>query len=262
MSTSVRNSYASPGNRRKNNDVCGKSFLKFVIYVFNFIFLLTGAAFLGLGLYIMIGRHTFISLLGSSLFPVVTYLTIAIGGFILFTAIIGCCGACTETRCSLFMFAVFLLVIFLVEAIVGVLAYMYEGTIREDLSRNLNTTMMENYRYNEKITTAVDSIQSQFHCCGAYTFEDWQNSSWLTKNPELENKAPDSCCKTRSLNCAYSDHPSNIYYVGCITQLERTTKNSLILIGGVGLGLCCVQIIGIIFSCCLASKIKERKYKY
>ncbi|KAJ8299744.1 hypothetical protein KUTeg_023804 [Tegillarca granosa] len=77
-----------------------------------------------------------------------------------------------------FAFAVFLLVIFLVEAIVGVLAYMYEGTIREDLSRNLNTTMMENYKYNEKITTAVDSIQSQFHCCGAYTFEDWQNSSW------------------------------------------------------------------------------------
>lgn len=53
-----------------------------------------------------------------------------------------------------------------------------------------------------------------------------------------------------------------MYSQGCSRRLEQVTKESLILIGGIALGFCFIQIFGIIFSCCLIRKIKEAKYRY
>lgn len=251
-----------PRNRRKNQELCGKNFLKFVVYVFTFIFWLTGCAFLAIGVWILFVKHSFASLLGNSTFPIATYLMIGIGGFIVVTGIMGCAGARVENRCLLVLYSVFLLLIFLLEAISGVLAYMYEGIIREELSRSLNDTMMKNYNYDAHLTAAIDDMQQRFLCCGAVSFKDWQKSQWLREDRNTTNKAPDSCCMSYSQGCAISDHPSNIYYRGCSPRLAQYTKESLMIIGGVGLGLCCVQIFGVIFSCCLVRKIKDKVYKY
>ncbi|CAG2236148.1 CD151 [Mytilus edulis] len=223
------------GINRRKRDMCGKNFLKVVLYVFNFFFWLTGLAFLALGLYIKFQKHTYISLLGSSTFPLSTYLLLGTGAFIILSGIIGCTGTCIENRCFMVMYALFLLIIFLTEAISGVLAYMYEGTIKEELSRNLNSTMMNNYHYDAVITKAIDDMQKEFECC-------------------------DSCCLTVSTNCStFGNGPSNINPEGCTKALEKNTKDSLILIGGIGLGLCCIQLLGIIFSCCLVRKFRGRK---
>lgn len=248
-------------NRRKNPDYCGKTFLRNVIYVFNLIFFLSGACFLGTGIYVMLSRHSFVSLLGGTMFPVTTFLLIGTGALILIISFIGCFGACQENRCLLFTYAFFLLLIFLLEAVAGVLSYMYNGVIHEELSRNLNKTMMENYKFDTSITTAIDEMQLEFRCCGAQSFEDWRHSKWI-KMSEDPLKTPDSCCKSPSNLCAERDHPSNINYIGCSRRLEQVTKESLILIGGIGLGFCCIQVIGLIFACCLIRKIKESKYRY
>ncbi|OWF54198.1 CD151 antigen-like [Mizuhopecten yessoensis] len=243
--------------KRKHNDLCGKNFLRFVIYVFTFLFLLSGVAFLATGLYIKLEKFTYVNLLGSSTFPIATFLLIATGAFILLSGILGCTGACVENRCCLVMYAVFLLLIFLIEAISGVLAYMYDGTIREELTRNLNKSMMEKYSFDPVFTKSVDDMQIEFKCCGAATFEDWKYSRWLKADNETLNNTPESCCKTVGVNCAISTHPSNIQYDSCSLRLEQYTKSNLVLIGGIGLGLCCIQIFGIIFSCCLVRKIKD-----
>lgn len=250
-------------NNRRKKDVCGKNFLKVVLYVFIFFFWLTGLAFLGLGLYIKFMKHTYISLLGSSTFPLATYLLIGTGAFILLSGIIGCAGSCKENRCFMVMYAIFLLVIFLSEAIAGVLAYMYEGTIQEELSRNLNTTMMDNYNLDSVITQAVDNMQTEFNCCGATDFENWEKSKWIQSNSSYQGMVPDSCCITVAPGCAaFGTNPSNINPQGCSKSLVKYTKSSLVLIGGIGLGLCIVQLIGIIFSCCLVRKFRTRKHAY
>ncbi|KAK3593918.1 hypothetical protein CHS0354_011521 [Potamilus streckersoni] len=259
MNTSNSN-YHNPnqGRKSRSKDYCGKYFLRNVLFVFNIIFFLTGLSLLGVGLYIRLNRHTFVSLLGSTTYPVSTYLLLATGAVIILTGVLGCFGACKYIRCCLFTFAFLLLLIFLLEAVAGVLAYMYDGVVKEELTRNLNKTMMDNYMYDIAITQAVDEMQQQFQCCGTRDFQDWRYSKWK-KNENDTRVTPDSCCKTPSLMCALSDSPNNIYYLGCSIQLEYYTKHSLILIGGIGLGLCCVQVFGIIFSCCLIRKIKESK---
>ncbi|CAC5395066.1 CD151 [Mytilus coruscus] len=254
----------SRGINRRKQDTCGKNFLKVVLYVFNFFFWLTGIAFLALGIYIKFQKHTYISLLGSSTFPLSTYLLLGTGAFIILSGIIGCTGTCIENRCFMVMYALFLLIIFLTEAISGVLAYMYEGTIKEELSRNLNSTMMNNYHYDTVITKAIDDMQKEFECCGATGFENWERSKWIqemiTEDPSVKDRVPDSCCLSVSTDCAkFGNGPSNINPEGCTEALEKNTKDSLILIGGIGLGLCCIQLLGIIFSCCLVRKFRGRK---
>lgn len=58
----------------------------------------------------------------------------------------------------------------------------------------------------------------QYTCCGAFRFEDWKYSHWLTSGRTdllrlTENRlVPDSCCITMTQKCGVRDHPSNIPY--------------------------------------------------
>ncbi|CAH1787421.1 unnamed protein product [Owenia fusiformis] len=164
------------------------------------------------------------------------------------------------------VYATLLFLVFLMEAVAGVLAYMYNTSIQGELERNLNNTMINWYHFDADKTAAIDKLQREFTCCGAVSFEDWRYSRWLKEAKEKNttqsiNKAPDSCCKTESEGCAVSDHPSNINYNGCLTALSNYVKEHLIILGGVGIGICFLQIFGIVFACCLAKRIKDYKYK-
>ncbi|ESO97533.1 hypothetical protein LOTGIDRAFT_208719 [Lottia gigantea] len=250
-------------NRARNdNDCCSLLFLRYVIFVFNTVFWITGLAFLAIGVWTLTSKHDYISLLGNNMFGATTILFISIGCIIILVGILGCVGTIKSIRFCLVLYACLLIVIFLLEAVAGILAYMYEGAIRDELTRNLNETMIENYRFDTRIDEAVDSMQREFQCCGAGSYKDWKYSRWLRLDTTTSNRAPDSCCMTPSPNCAGRDHPSNIYWTGCSRQLEHFIKNHLIIIGGIGLGFCCIQVFGIVFACCLARKIKESKEGY
>ncbi|XP_041367874.1 CD151 antigen-like [Gigantopelta aegis] len=249
-------------NRKKDDGCCSLTFLRYVLFVFNIMFWITGVAFLSVGVWTMMVKHKYVSLLGNSTYPATTILFIVTGVFIILVGALGCLGALRNIRCCLVMYAFLLLMIFLLEAIAGVLAYMYEGSIKEELTRNLNKTIIENYNFDSTISDAVDNLQKQFHCCGAESYRDWRWSRWLKLDQITKNKAPDSCCISPAEKCAVSISASNIYHTGCSPQLERFIKRHLIVIGGIGLGLCCIQVFGIIFACCLARKIKEITESY
>ncbi|XP_025085965.1 CD151 antigen-like isoform X2 [Pomacea canaliculata] len=245
-------------NRRKETGCCSVTFLRSVLVVFNVIFWLTGLTFLGLGIWALASRHDYIGLLGNNTYSTTTFLFLSVGVLIILVGFMGCLGALRQIRCCLVSFAFLLLIIFILEAVSGVLAYLYENTIREELTRNLNKTLTENYYYNPGITKSADSMQEDFQCCGAQDYTDWQYSRWLGSE-KTNNKVPDSCCISPSKGCGENSHPSNIYRKGCWQQLEQFLRSHLIVIGGVGLGFCCLQVFGIVFACCLARKIKVSK---
>ena len=73
---------------------CCDSMLKYIVFLCNFIFFLTGAAVLGIGIYVQVEfteYYDFLSekYLGSGIILMV------VGGVILIVAFFGCCGACT-----------------------------------------------------------------------------------------------------------------------------------------------------------------------
>lgn len=92
---------------------------------------------------------------------------------------------------------------------------------------------------------------------------------WLEENQLI---VPESCCKTPTDQCGARDHPSNIYKLevgrrhhvrwevrveadlgfcpvivysqgGCIMKLEEFLLNQLYILGAVGIGVACLQVI-------------------
>lgn len=245
--------------QKRNNGCCSCLFLKYVLFIFNFLFWISGIVLLAIGIWLVQEKHHYIDLMESGTFPVSTYLLLASGGLIIIVGMIGCCGAAKDIRFLLLLYTLFLLLIFLLEALAGVLAYMYEGAIHEEIKRTLNKTMLENYYFSIEKTKAIDDMQTTFQCCGAGSYQDWRYSRWLHEDTITVNKAPDSCCKSPSYQCASRDHPSNIYHKGCAKKLEDFFRENLFIIGSIGLGLCCLQILGILLACCLMQRIKKTK---
>ncbi|XP_072510106.1 tetraspanin-11 isoform X2 [Notamacropus eugenii] len=157
-----------------------------------------------------------------------------------------------------------LLVIFLIELVAGVLAHLYYQKLSDELKQHLNQTLTENYGQPKakEITYSVDQLQQDFRCCGSNSSADWEYSTYI-QSPDAEGrKVPDSCCKTVVVLCGQRAHPSNIYKVegGCITKLEHFLANHLLLMGAVGIGIACLQICGMVLTCCLYARIQLQSY--
>ncbi|KAF4526879.1 hypothetical protein B566_EDAN013790 [Ephemera danica] len=127
-----------------------------------------------------------------------------------------------------------MLLIFLLEAMVGILAYVYEGQVDSELRLSLNSTFLDNYKFEEDATLAIDRLQREYKCCGAIRFEDWRYSRWLKENS--------SSLKGQ---------------LGCIYRLATELQDHLNILGAIGLGLCVVQVFGMVFACSLYIKLKD-----
>ncbi|KAK2552501.1 CD63 antigen [Acropora cervicornis] len=49
----------------------------------------------------------------------------------------------------------------------------------------------------------------------------------------------------------------NVQRKGCVKAVESFLKKHLIVVGGVGVGIAFIQVIGIVFACCLMRSIKK-----
>uniref|UniRef100_A0A096LTV4 Tetraspanin n=1 Tax=Poecilia formosa TaxID=48698 RepID=A0A096LTV4_POEFO len=233
--------------------------LKYLLFLFNFLFWVGGAAVLGVGVWTLVEKSDYLSLLASSTFAVSAYILILAGGLVVVTGFLGCCAVIREQRSCLSTYFFFLLLIFLIELVAGVLAYVYYQRLSDELKEHLNQTMTENYAQpgKETITSAVDRLQQDFKCCGSNNSQDWTLSVYIRSERSGGRVVPDSCCKTITADCGRRDHPSNIYKVegGCITKLEQFLADHLLVIGAVGIGVACLQRSGILLSATLLSKI-------
>lgn len=243
------------------NPSCGTVCLKYLLLLFNVLFWLAGGAVLAVGVWTLVEKSDYISLLNSNLYSASAYILIAAGVVVVVTGVVGCCAVLRETKSLLIVYLCLLLCVFLLEIIAGVLAYITYQELDEELKQNLQATMQQKYQQpgEESVTLAVDKLQQEFKCCGSHNYTDW------TENVRLEQKqllVPDSCCKTPTEGCGSRDHPSNIYKVegGCIMKLEEFLLSQLHILGAVGIGVACLQLLGMMFTCCLYRNLEEDPY--
>ncbi|PBC34269.1 Tetraspanin-11 [Apis cerana cerana] len=197
---------------------------------------LSGLVVGGIGIWTVISKHNYVSLMTTSTYPTLAYALIVAGALAVVGSWLGCGGVTSENRCVLLIIKLRFLVIeartsvdhslcnntyvfvvmlvFVLEAGVGALARLYEEQVGPELKMNLNRTFLENYAVRRRETSAIDQMQIEFKCCGALRFEDWVVSEWHKDENVLKNGSlvPDSCCKTPTLLCGRRDHPSNIHY--------------------------------------------------
>ncbi|XP_047437416.1 CD151 antigen-like [Mugil cephalus] len=254
---------ANKGTKEKS-ETCGTICLKYLLFAFNFLFWLAGGGVMAVGVWTLVEKSDYISLLPSKTYAATAYILVLAGAIVMVTGVLGCCATFKEQKRLLRVYFVLLLCIFLLEILAGVLAYIYYQQLNEELKQSLRETMINKYQQadNEHITEAVDKLQQEFKCCGSNSSSDWAENVWIRSKAANGRKVPDSCCKTPSDSCGTRDHPSNIYKVegGCITKLEKFILDHLKIIGAVGVGIACVQVVGMVFTCCLYRSLKAEPY--
>ncbi|XP_008310355.1 CD151 antigen isoform X2 [Cynoglossus semilaevis] len=250
-------------NRRVKKQTCGTICLKYLLFLFNILFWLAGGAVLAVGVWTLTEKSDYISLLNSSFYSASAYILIAAGVIVIVTGMIGCCATLKEMRSLLIVYLILLLCIFLLEIVAGLLAYIKYQELDEELRQNLKVNMQQKYQQpgEESVTQAVDRLQQEFMCCGSNNYTDWKDSVWIQR-ADNARLVPDSCCKTPDDLCGIRDHPSNIYNVegGCIMKLESFTLSQLYILGAVGTGIAFLQLVGMMFTCCLHHSLKEEPY--
>uniref|UniRef100_UPI0037E72F93 CD151 antigen-like isoform X2 n=1 Tax=Semicossyphus pulcher TaxID=241346 RepID=UPI0037E72F93 len=227
------------GAYEEKKETCGTICLKYLLFTFNFLFWLAGGVVMAVGVWTLVEKSDYISLLSSKTYAASAYILVLAGAIVMVTGVLGCCATFKEQRRLL-------------------------RVLNEELKQNLRETMTQKYQQSshEQITGAVDKLQQEFKCCGSNSSSDWANSVWIRSRGADGRMVPDSCCKSQTELCGRRDHPSNIYKVegGCITKLEKFILDHLKIIGAVGVGIACVQIIGMVFTCCLYRSLKAEPY--
>ncbi|KAE8613734.1 hypothetical protein XENTR_v10007850 [Xenopus tropicalis] len=253
---------------KEEKDERGGVFLKYLLFVFNFLFWMGGAAVITIGAWTLMEKSGYINFLATSTLAVSAYILLFAGGVVMVAGFLGCGAMIREHKGCLTVYLSILISVYAAELAAGVLAYLYHETISEELKQNLNKTIVETYAEPGKkhITSAIDHLQQDFHCCGSGSYNDWQHSEYISSTQSEDRVVPDSCCKTKTLHCGRRDHPSNIYRVegGCITKLEEFIQEHLLLIGAVSIGIACLQLVGVLltacFLCVLYKEEKEESY--
>jgi len=243
------------GGTRKESAFGSATCLKYTLCVYNFIFLLSGCTICGLGLWTLLEKGEFIQLLTNSTYQATTWLLVATGLLSVISALLGYTAIALESRCLLASYTILLVLVFMFESVIGLLAYVYQEQLEPDLTSSLGQTFILQYEGGG----AVDRVQEQHQCCGVQSFSDWAGSPWQVEHQEL--KVPDSCCKTVSKDCGWRDHPSNIHYTGCIHRFTGELSFHLKLLGSVSLGIALLQVIGVLLTSCLFSRL-HRLDKY
>jgi len=247
---------------------CGMNLTKMMMFAFNFLFWVMGIILLGVGIYSRIEGGSLEDLVKDGALPNAANLMIASGIFVALIGFLGCCGALKKHRCMLISYSILIFMIFILELAAGIYAYSKKDTVQNDLEKNLTKVVSHSYsgptKSDKGLTKAVDWFQKKLKCCGAAGPEDWPKSaSW---NKTTNAAVPDSCCKvTGTGNCkngtlAVLKAADKIWTKGCVGEGKIFVKDNLYKVGGAVIVIGIIQLLGIIFACCLCKAIQEEEH--
>ncbi|XP_066527325.1 tetraspanin-2 [Hoplias malabaricus] len=207
----------------------GMKCVKYLLFIFNFIFWLMGSLVLAVGLWLRLEQDT-VALLGNEGAPenffIGVYILIVAGGLVMLVGFFGCCGAVRESQCLLGSFFACLLIIFGAEVAAGVFGFLNKDKIIQDIQ----TFYTEAAKDTDKNSTlVVSSYHRVLNCCGS-------RSSQSSPCPSV---SPDS--------------------KDCETAIEEFFNSKLFIIGYVGIGIAGVMVLGMIFSMVLCCAIRTSR---
>ncbi|XP_078575341.1 CD151 antigen-like isoform X2 [Branchiostoma floridae x Branchiostoma japonicum] len=149
-------------------ECCNKDCLKPSVVSYGVVAWLSSGAALGVGIWMLVEKSTYNSLLDSLFYPATIYILIAAGTFGFIFAVFGCAGAMTDSRCMLALFWITSFVAFAALGSTGFLAlYYHDNVLRKDI--NIRQAINES-ETNKDLMTVIDKLQtelSMLHSSGA-----------------------------------------------------------------------------------------------
>uniref|UniRef100_A0A8C2ZJN6 Tetraspanin 2b n=1 Tax=Cyclopterus lumpus TaxID=8103 RepID=A0A8C2ZJN6_CYCLU len=203
----------------------GMKCVKYLLFVFNFIFWLMGSFVLAVGLWLRFDPET-VSLLNGDKAPdtffIGVYILISAGSMVMLVGFFGCCGAVRESQCLLGSFFACLLIIFGAEVAAGVFGFLNKDKVRLTFGR-------------------LSSELSLMNPNGTTSFTSWCRIN----HPKII---------TTTRRCLIS---LILGLQDCKTSIKEFFNSKLYIIGYVGIGI--AGIIGMIFSMVLCCAIRNTR---
>ncbi|XP_029714987.1 tetraspanin-7 [Aedes albopictus] len=237
----------------RNDLNMGMRCVKYMIFVINFMFLLTAILIVTVGTAIGTIFGDFEYFIDSHFFSP-AHLLVAIGIIMMFVSIFGCIGAVKESTAMINIYGVLLAIVFILELAAAISAFALQGQVKEMVRRTLNESMA-NYNGNPSVEQSVDFMQQVLECCGVDSHKDWSFFLQPVANAtESDVVVPESCCPPSTLK--ESCIP---YEYGCLDRLQWVVAQSAALIATGAMTVAFVQILGSICAFMLARTIRRTK---
>jgi len=142
---------------------------KCFVLLFNALLFVSGLALVGLGSWFLIDLNEFKGIVEDD--PLIincAYGMIAAGALLLIIGCIGCVGTLRERRWCLGVYFGAVLLLFIVEVGLVVLAFMNQGNLEK-----LAKESMHSYNDVTAVKEAWDAVQQKHQCCGYENAFDW-----------------------------------------------------------------------------------------
>uniref|UniRef100_A0A6B2FBU3 Tetraspanin n=1 Tax=Bothriechis nubestris TaxID=1766655 RepID=A0A6B2FBU3_9SAUR len=250
---------------------------KYLLFSYNIIFWLAGVAFLGAGLWAWSEKGVLSDLSKMTRLhgfdPV--FLILFVGGVMFVLGFAGCVGALRENICLLKFFCGTIVLIFILELALAVLAFLFQDWVKDRVETFFKNNIKA-YRDDIDLQNLIDSLQKLNQCCGAQGPNDWNlniyfNCSSVSKSRERCG-VPFSCCiqdpaqNVVNTQCGYdvrnmslSHWEERIFTKGCIAALEAWLPRNIYIVAGVFVAISLLQIFGIYLAKMLISDIDAVK---
>uniref|UniRef100_A0A3P9NGU8 Tetraspanin n=1 Tax=Poecilia reticulata TaxID=8081 RepID=A0A3P9NGU8_POERE len=194
--------------------------LKYLIFIFNFMFWLAGTAVLAVGLWLKLDSKTNSLLQGENspyVFYTGVYVLIAVGAVMMVVGFLGCCGAIQESPLMLGLFFSFLLIIFAVEIAAGFWGFSNQN----------------------KVLDLINGFYRQ-------TYEDYSK----TRDDGLKE----------TLRLIQNELNYFYLLQSCPDVIDEVFNSKLHIVGGIGITIGVIMVFGLIFTmllCCAIRKSRE-----
>ncbi|GAB1606381.1 CD81 antigen-like [Argonauta hians] len=211
---------------------CSNNCMKYILLFFNLLIFILGIAGVALGTVLVVNKDLIIKGLekineedivtslstdsiktGGTLLIIASVITVLIAFF-------GCYGAWKENGCMLGTYAAVMSLILILQVAVFILAAVAKPKVEAALKEGLEK-LVQKYGSNG----TIDDFFKSNNCCGIQTGDDTSKY----KCGKLKNQE------------------------GCYTKFKNTIDNNLPAVIGIAVGIVLVQLVLIIFACCLRS---------
>lgn len=232
---------------------CGCLTIKYLVFLFNLLFLLSGLVLIAVGGLAQGFFKEYVQFFNNEL-STPAMAIIILGCVILVISFFGCCGAKKENICMLRTFAGLMGIILILELAGGIAVAIMKSQVQELLEENMQTSMNEYGKKNDSLVTVTwNEMQKDNGCCGTNNATDWKNT-WFYSNHS--DSFPGSCCVNQTDGVCKNS--STLFAQGCFDVLAAAGKSHLVIIAGVALGIAVLQAIGIWMSCCLIKGVRAQ----
>jgi hypothetical protein len=265
---------------------CGSKVVKYILFIFNFIFWVTGIVLLGVGIWVLTDpnatHYLQIATVDFGLVKSAAICLIAVGGLVFIVGGLGCCGACKESTACLTGFTALLIFLLIIQVVAVILAGVLHGQILRGLENEMRKTMTQDYGRDGAVTESWNFIQYERQCCGVgnMSVNDWRNTYWWNETREEYAVVPQSCCsdlkqpvnftnpKAMNATACYlaASEPalpdrSAVNLKGCEISVQDLIMHRIGLLIGVTVGVIIVQVVVVVMACILKKNIKNA-YEY